>query len=241
MEIMDNTILIEISDKLVSALNSEKSALSTFAPYIIAIASVLTSIVIGITSYKTSVKSITENIKALDKSRYMETISKERTRWIEKVRECFSGFNHKQYELSTKIAGTDLHEVSKEDKEEIEKLDRELRLELSRIGLYLNGKEIPTKIFFDKSDELIKYITLRFKDNHPVDFKLMKNFLVPLMKAEDLILKAEWRRVKTEVENGKEISTDEMQKIFDEVAIELGEKFNNLYLSYKNSNDTASD
>ena len=89
-------ILIDVSDKVAQILNHQESTLGIVAPYVVACASLIASVIVGVISYrasrsaeKTSHEIGKQNIQALDKNRYIEIISKERAQWIETVRGIF--------------------------------------------------------------------------------------------------------------------------------------------------------
>ncbi len=215
-------IVVDVSDKLADILGGQGSIISTIAPYAVAVASVITSVVVGRYSYRasksaeeTSHKIGKQNIKALDKSRYIEIISKERSEWIHNVRNIFAEFNEK-FQLITTEMNSELSysEISSK----LLKQYNDLRLVWAKINLYLN----PTEVVSDKLKIEVALIFLYLNPNEKeyknFDQDLLISIFLNVTYLQNVILKSEWRRLKKEVEKGHELEIKEVEEIYKEIA-----------------------
>lgn len=226
-----NVITVEVSEKLASVLQSNGSIWTTIAPYAIGASSVLVSIIIGFVTYKTAIKSVKtqneiakENLASLEKSRYIETIGKERSKWISNVRESFTEFNSKCHEYALKHTHVDLKNMTSTDIKELFQIISDLRLLAYKVILFLNPKERLTIALEKKMDELIHYLIECYDKRKYIDGKVFEQqILREILYLQNVILKSEWHRLKKEVKDG-EIDSTGMDTIYDKVAKSIDEE-----------------
>ncbi|USY31711.1 MULTISPECIES: hypothetical protein [Bacillus subtilis group] len=215
-------IVVDVSDKLANILNGDGSIISTIAPYAVAVASVIASIVVGWYSYRAS-KSAEEtsheigeqNIKALDKSRYIEIISKERSEWIHNVRNNFAEFNEKFHLLTTEMNDSIDYSVISSH---LHKQWNDLRLVWAKIDLYLNPTEVVSKKL--KREVASIFLEIAPTEERYKNFDQIKviSIFMNVTYLQNIILKSEWRRLKKEVEKGHELEIKEVEEIYKEIA-----------------------
>ncbi|MFV4883342.1 hypothetical protein [Bacillus velezensis] len=220
-------IVVDVSDKLASILSDNGSLISTIAPYAVASASVLASIVVGWFSYraaksaeKTSHKIGEQNIKALDKSRYIEIISKERSEWIHNVRKKFAEFNEKFHLLNIRMNSEQSYTSISED---LRKQYNEFRLIWAEINLYLNPTEVVSKTLRSEVTRLVLSLAPTEKRYKGYDQINVVSTFTNVTYLQNIILKSEWRRLKQEVEKGHELEIKEVEEIYKEIAIKHNE------------------
>ncbi|MCY8186540.1 hypothetical protein MOC46_02390 [Bacillus spizizenii] len=219
-------ILIDVSDKVAQILNHQESTLGIVAPYVVACASLIASVIVGVISYrasrsaeKTSHEIGKQNVQALDKNRYIEIISKERAQWIETVRGIFNEFNTATYMLATEL------KYLKKNPEEIDQklkyldeLSVELEHNWAKTYLYINPTEIvPLKMAEIKS-AICDHLFIEPSLIPDFDIKIMLDYHPQLIYLQNVILKSEWKRLKQEVQVGRELTDEETNKITKEVA-----------------------
>ncbi|MEH7738919.1 hypothetical protein QPL77_12875 [Bacillus pumilus] len=196
---------------------------SLIAPLI----SLIGAIIVGFISKRASNASVAvsrsigeQNLKALDKSRFIEIVSKNRAKWIEDVRSLMSDFNETMYLRSSEMLmiknGVDL------DQERVKRLDSfhvKLVHETRKLILYLNPSEVVSRTFLRKNKEAMDIILITPQEiNNNYKHKKMVKLNSDLIYLQSVILKAEWRRLKLEVEWGRELTTDEFLDVCDTIA-----------------------
>lgn len=159
-------------------------------------------------------------IDTQDKQRFIGTISVQRVEWINNIRNAFADFNRGAFFYSNLIK-KNLHDSYVMTTEELN-LFPEIVYNMNLIELYLNPSENVSKRLIDILDETVKYMSKPLKENYNIQrvFEMSEHILY----LQQVILKAEWKRLKKETEKGKEIDEDEMLIIFKNVAkkIDLG-------------------
>ncbi|PCD81622.1 hypothetical protein CNQ87_13290 [Lysinibacillus fusiformis] len=176
------------------------------------------------------------NLTSLKQRRYIDTISKERIEWLNKIRDSFVEYTTLTSDLALLVTLYDLDRVTVEDEKGKEYFDKLLQLERvkQKIYLLLNPREIYSK----KLNELFKQITdlLTVYISKPVDddYKKLNNLITNIHFIQQVILKAEWKRIVIEIEKGKKLESEEVSKIFQDVAKHI-DKERNEKLFPKNS------
>ncbi|WP_454844393.1 hypothetical protein [Priestia megaterium] len=155
------------------------------------------------------------NIKSLDKRRLIDTISAQRIGWITNTRNQFVEFNKLCHRLSMIMLSKSIDKDSNPGYD-FGKHYQEIAGALNHIELLLNPRE-----FF--SEQLIIYLNRMFdslaKGNF--DMEVYKQHRATVAFIQQVILKAEWRRIKDETERGEQLTKKEMKKIFKKVAKEI--------------------
>ncbi|MCY7823855.1 hypothetical protein NSS75_13970 [Bacillus sp. FSL K6-1012] len=228
-------IVLDISDKLAGVLNNNHTSLiGILAPYVIAIASVIASVILGVLSYNSakSAQRISyeigkQNIEALDKSRYIEIISKERAQWIEKLRNIFHDFNESVHLYSLeldRIKG--FINIKPEEELELKRLKNNIQHNWAKTFLYINPSEKVTQKLDDLiNNELYKILFIEKALYSRFDPKQVNEIHPEIIFIQNVILKSEWKRLKLEVEGGRELNEEEVNFIFMEVAKNQHEEF----------------
>lgn len=147
------------------------------------------------------------------------TISTQRILWVNKLRDHFVDFNKLAYEysfnLNTKKRGV------KTDFDFIEK-HYELIALCNRIKLLLNPNEEFSKGLTEKLTEIIELL------NGDYSAKKYKMLIEDLNLIQQVILKAEWKRIKIEIKKGKLLSDKKVAKIYTDKAKSIGLLSSNL-------------
>ncbi|WP_435038778.1 hypothetical protein [Bacillus subtilis] len=149
------------------------------------------------------------------------TISTQRILWVNKLRDHFVDFNKLAYEYSS---NKNTYEKNKE-KPNFDFMEKhyELRALLDRINLLLN----PNEEFSKRLSEKLLEIIMLLKDNK-YNVKTYENLTKELNLIQQVILKAEWKRIKIEIKKGKELSDKKVAKIYTDKAKSMGLSSNNL-------------
>ncbi|WP_255292423.1 hypothetical protein [Bacillus cereus] len=178
-----------------------------------------------------------KNLKALEQRRYIDAISTERIKWINAMRDRFSE--------STKLIYTQMNEFNRWKKigydtsdENVQEGFRNRSVELTyvnnQIVLLLNTTEPISRKIRVLQNEISNH--LRSKDNIPdFDFRHWAILTQDLTYLHQVVLKAEWKRVKKENKKGEEISDEEMNYIYTEVAKKLSTKKYHKYFGQSKS------
>jgi hypothetical protein len=155
-------------------------------------------------SNEISLKLGNMTVETQGKQRLIETISTQRVEWINKIREYFSQFSKVTYKMAL---------VRSNGKEVESELQHELYYLVNHIELFLNPTEIITKKFIEKKDVVARYL---LRDNVPFSWETYSSGMHDLHYIEQVILKAEWKRLKEETKSGNEVIN--MEEIHKEIA-----------------------
>ncbi|WP_084245214.1 hypothetical protein [Planomicrobium okeanokoites] len=162
-------------------------------------------------------------IDTQDKQRFIGTISVQRVEWINNIRNAFADFNRGAF-LYSNLIKKSFHESYEMDTEEIN-LFPELVYNMNLIELYLNPSEKVSKRLIDILDKAVKYMSKPRKEDYNI--LRVSEMREQILYLQQVILKAEWKRLKKETEKGKEIDENEMEIIFKDVAKKIDLKLYN--------------
>lgn len=153
-----------------------------------------------------------KNLKALEQRRYIDAISQERIKWINTVRDAFSEYNKVAY-IQMNLLTDKRMGVDSKHKPQL----TELIYWHNHVELFLNPVEPITKKFVEIKEKTTKALHTKtpFKE---IDYDEVGSWLTDLHFLQQLILKAEWKRVKEENNLGKEITDKDMYEIFNKTA-----------------------
>ncbi|PGS04978.1 hypothetical protein COC45_28150 [Bacillus cereus] len=156
------------------------------------------------------------NLKALEQRRYIDAISAERVKWISELREKSSEFlkvTHLQVNDFYKWYETDISKINQdvlmERSSEIVGLSNQIYLLLNPHGI-ANGKLIT----------LQNEVAVILSNSNIREFNLeeLEEKIIVIGYLYQVILKAEWKRVKEENKEGAELSEERVNEIYIEVA-----------------------
>lgn len=159
------------------------------------------------------------NLRAAKSNRFISTINAERLKWINNVREVFSQFNKNCYIYADAVLEA-RYDNGEEIKEEVvkkaEHTFQEILYYLDLIKLYTN----PTEVLSAKLHLAIDYMVNEIleKDFDTDEYKEMKE---DIHYYQQVILKAEWKRMKREAKLGRELDEEEMEEIFISTSSEI--------------------
>ena len=168
------------------------------------------------------------NLTSLKQRRYIDTVSKERIEWLNKIRDSFVEYTTLTSELTILVTFYDLGKMKVEDEKGQKYLDNLLQLEgvKQKIYLLLNPKEVYAAKLNLLSDEvtklLLKYVNTPIADNSDE----LNNLNANINFIQQVILKAEWKRIVIEIEKGKKLNSKKVSKIFKEVAENINKERN---------------
>lgn len=171
-----------------------------------------------------------KNLQSLDKRRLIDTVSTQRIEWINNIRHHFSNFNQKaflllQWKINNKIQ-QQKDTPSANSKLEKENLFNELVEASSQIELFLNPTEKMSLKLLKTQSEVMK---LNLDDRYSLDEYV--TYMHYSVFFQQVILKAEWKRLKQETEFGRLLYESEINKIFEETAKKIDkEKYTNMNL-----------
>ncbi len=197
------TAIIALSGTIITSVNSSKIAKKTS----------LISKEIG-----------EKNVQSLEKRRLIDTISSQRIEWINSIRREFVEFNKLSHTYSMR------HYVARRVLNDNQNLDfgelyQDMVAAKNHIELLLNPQEIfSTKLTIELN---------KIMDSLHVQEFVMKTYVYHKENAafiQQVILKAEWKRIKEETARGEQISKEEMNEFFEEISKEIdSKKYNNLF------------
>ncbi|MGX5485234.1 hypothetical protein ACWKS0_19045 [Bacillus cereus] len=181
-----------------------------------------------------------KNLKALEQRRYIDAISVERIKWINNLRDSFSDFLKNVnlhmsdiYKLDKEKQEVDVEGTLEKEKQEVDVEKMRERLgEIIYIGnhiyLLLNPTEPICKEIRILQNQIFKSLE---KFNVPdFDYKKVNDLIDKLSFYYQVVLKAEWKRVKKENKRGKEIDKKAMDSIYKETLAKIGaEAYDNEY------------
>ncbi|MFK4007005.1 hypothetical protein [Bacillus safensis] len=167
-----------------------------------------------------------QNLKALDKNRYIEIVSKNRAKWIEDLRKTMTEYNDSIYliriEMNKLVDGEDL---TCERIKRLESCKVKIAHNAGKLTLILNPAEIVSKKLFLKHKEIFELLSIVPNDIYEkYNDDIIDELFLDVVYIENVILKAEWRRLKMEVDEGRELESKEFSKVLLDVAKELDEK-----------------
>ncbi|MGX5485235.1 hypothetical protein ACWKS0_19050 [Bacillus cereus] len=220
---------------------AETAAQNTIITAIVAIVTIIITSVISIRTTRKSnelAKDLGEkNLKALEQKRYIDAISAERVKWINDMRDRFSEY--------LKLAHIQMNDLDKlkfdildkgKTHPEVKKSALELRDQYfeivyvsNYIFLLLNPKEPVTEKLIRLHEEITTALNIKnidafiYEDWEPV--------VIDSSYFHQVILKAEWKRVKEENKKGEEIDDTAMNDIYITIAKNLDEDVYNKYFS----------
>ena len=155
-------------------------------------------------------------VKANKAQRINESITSQRTDWINKLRDEFVRFNE-LYEKNTFMHY--LHDKHKEKNDNLYEDYFSLIGSINRIVLMINPKEIfASELIKEMKDGSVSVINAKFSRD------ICRKHAERILDFQQIIMKAEWRRIREETNNGKPITTEKMNCILKEEAQKLNEK-----------------
>jgi len=147
------------------------------------------------------------NLKNSKGDRYIDSINAERVQWINKIRDLFSEFDKTAYIMGQNIV------LAKPN--ENEPLNQELIYLSNQIELFLNPTEVISKAVINKQNNIMLTIVANNSTFNATEHGFN---LFDLRYLQQVILKSEWKRIKEETKQGKEISKQEIKDIYIEIA-----------------------
>ncbi|PDZ57811.1 hypothetical protein [Bacillus thuringiensis] len=172
------------------------------------------------------------NNQIAKEERFIDTISAERVKWVNSIRDVFSEYNKCAY-----IQKNRLNNLKQKRAVKGRSQLSEIIYHNNHIELYLNPVEPITK----KLLELQNKISLTLHTEIPVpDFNYdeVEIWLEDLHFLQQIILKSEWKRIKEENKKGSEITNQRMNEIFMNVAKKIdGVRYEKLGLNQMNPLD----
>ncbi|MED1093943.1 hypothetical protein [Bacillus paramycoides] len=220
---------------------AETAARNTIITGIVAIVTIIITSIISIRTARKSnelAKDLGEkNLKALEQKRYIDAISAERVKWINDMRDRFSEY--------LKLAHIQMNDLDKlkfdilakgETHPEVKKSALELRdryFEIVYVSNYifllLNPKEPVTEKLIGLHEEITT--ALNIKNINAFKYGDCEQVVKDSSYFHQVILKAEWKRVKEENKKGEEIDDAATNDIYITIAKKLDEDVYNKYFS----------
>lgn len=169
------------------------------------------------------------NLKSLKQKRYIDAISVERVKWINTMRDRFS-----EYIKLVHIQMNDFDKWKSQgdkdiDDDELRKRYFEITSVNNQINFLLNQTEPIVKKLVKIQFELTSELSLP-EDISEFNYQKLQNMMEDLGYFYQVVLKAEWKRVKEEIKKGEEIDDDGMNNIYLSAAKKLSEEFYNKHL-----------
>ncbi|QZN75512.1 hypothetical protein [Paenibacillus sp. DR312] len=128
------------------------------------------------------------------KQRLIETVTKQRIEWINKIRICFSEYS----ELMERIS------MIRSSGNKIDDLQFQLSYLSTHIDMLLNPKEVITQRYIEKRNQIKRYLLDDYSNEYsPAEYYSM---MLDLQYLQQVILKSEWKRLKRESSSGKEVN-----------------------------------
>lgn len=160
------------------------------------------------------------NATTLDKQRIVENIGSQRVIWINNVRQHFVEYNSNVQKLH--FNGVQANHFDNIDSEKLVNFSDETLKTIYNIELFLNGEEM----YSEEVISLMKKIRKRSL-NPTYTIENFEDDMVILIFVQNVILKAEWKRVKEETENGEFLKEERMNEVFDEVGTQINKELHN--------------
>ncbi|MCY7691125.1 hypothetical protein MH111_11780 [Bacillus altitudinis] len=157
--------------------------------------------------------------KNVSRNAVVNTLTKERIEWLNKLRKAFSDFNELVYTIG-RCQDTDERKI----------LITRLMTKENYIRLLLNPSEKTGEILFQRLDDIKKMLasyTLRIKSFEDIEF------------LQQVILKAEWKRISIEAKKGKVKYRSEVNEIYRSKALEIDSMYAKRVLKYTKDDDDS--
>ncbi|MBJ6721277.1 hypothetical protein I2750_13625 [Bacillus sp. PR5] len=157
-----------------------------------------------------------KNIEILEKRMLIDTVSAQRIEWINNIRKDFVEFNSSCHNFSLKMIQIDRQgnkgDISAEDYLIIEKHKNQIELSLN-----------PSEIFTAK---LIEWLQMMYDGlvNEPQNLAKYNEARKFIIFLQQVILKAEWQRIKRETEKGRQLNEKEVEDVFKITAVHINNK-----------------
>lgn len=167
----------------------------------------------------------TRNLNSQKQRRYIDTISNQRIEWLNNIREIFVEYTKCAAEIVMFQSIYLVHNLSAKDEKSKEFFQKIVKVnELKqKISLLLNPREffsIKLNIFME---ELVDLLLEANSNENQRKFKIINENIHYI---QQVILKAEWKRILYEIEMGRKLEKEEVEKIFNDVAKDIdSEKF----------------
>ncbi|EEL42579.1 Viral A-type inclusion protein [Bacillus cereus Rock3-42] len=168
-----------------------------------------------------------KNLKALEQRRYIDAISSERVKWINTMRDRFSEY--------LKLTYIQMHDMNMRKKGDNDKVDEKQLIErLSEITYISNHITLLLNPTEPISEQLIAlqskvHSSLLIGPPSDFDYNKVEELGLDLAYFHQVVLKAEWKRVKEENKEGEEIDQERMKLIYETVAKKINNKTYNKY------------
>ncbi|MDF2068009.1 hypothetical protein [Bacillus sp. Cr_A10] len=168
-----------------------------------------------------------------DKQRIVETIGAQRVVWINNIRQHFVDYNSNAQKLHFNYIRLLLNnEETKILRDKAIEISEEMVKTIHNTELFLNGDEIYSNAIISIMKKLRNDI---INLNSVMSVNQFNDYLKRLLFAQNVILKAEWKRVKEETSIGDFLSEERVKEIFVEVATKLDEDMHNIIIeNYSN-------
>lgn len=172
-----------------------------------------------------------KNLKALEQRRYIDAISAERIKWINNLRDNFSDFL-KNVTLQKGDIVKLANEKQNVDEDKMEERLSDMMYTGNHIFLLLNPTEPICKEIIKLQIEIVTALE-RFNDIE-FDYDKVGDLVEDLVFLYQVVLKAEWKRVKVENEKGEEVDQETTNRIYKETSKKIDmELYNNFYSKRK--------
>ncbi|WP_425203209.1 hypothetical protein M1D53_11450 [Bacillus sp. PK9-021] len=171
------------------------------------------------------------NLEASKSNRFISSINAERLKWINNVREVFSQFNKNCYIYANAVIDArhdNGEEVTEEEAKKAEHTFQEILYYLDLIKLYTNPTEILSAKLYLAIDDMVN--ELKEQDFNTEKYgKIKEN----IHYYQQVILKAEWKRMKEEAKLGRELDDKEINEIFKSTSIQIDKQRYSKFLKEK--------
>ncbi|MBN9653270.1 hypothetical protein J0K78_03250 [Halobacillus sp. GSS1] len=157
------------------------------------------------------------NYFSTKKGVYINTVSAERIKWINKLREHFSDYSNMVYIYANAVEDYNNKEIAPEEFNE-KNLNDDIVYKTTMIELYLNPTEKMNLVLMDLHTIMLQTLREEFCE---LSYEFYYDLHEDLEYLQQVILKSEWKRLKLESKKGKEIPNKKMKKIFKEVGEEI--------------------
>lgn len=178
-----------------------------------------------------------ENLTSLKQKRYIDAISTERVKWINTMRDRFSESIKLVYTQMIEFSrwqDTGYDDSAENVRDDLRNRVYEMTYVNNQITLLLNTTEPISKKIVHLQNKITNHLST--KENIPeFEFEYWAELTRDLIYFHQVVLKAEWKRVKKENKIGEEIGDEEMNFIYTEVAKKLNNKKYNKYFGQSES------